>query len=1384
MDGLYLISNAWGPRFGGINAFNTDFAKHLGLALGRRLKVGCIVLEADDKAIADAAEHQVDLIPIGPSPDHDRFDHARAHDILAALKARHLPTDGTCWIGHDILTGDVASRMAAVARNATVVLIHHMSYVRYQGYKHASGQDAKTKHERQRALFNAAHRVFGVGPLLRNALVDMLERPPEAIGMIVPGLPEIVARPMPAIFTATAFGRLDPENDRIKQGRLAVAGFARLCREADKPHCPKVLAQRPKMWLVGIAAAGGEEEQGLRAFACEQAGRAVDLDPLPYDNDRQRVLNDLARSSVALMLSWHEGFGLTGWEAIAAEVPLILGKNSGLHQLIDDRLQDAGLACLKVIDVRGNLPTEKAPEAENFQPEDVQAVCSALLDIAHDPDRAKRNAKRLRQMLRDEGFIWEETARRFAADLGIDLPEPDLPPDRRTEPDQPKAPAEQSGTDQAGSTGESRQPPPLLQIPRLRLREGLVQAESTLLRADAECVPFHPLREPVLAEILNWIESAATPALAMQLRVGAGGSGKTRLLIETCRRLADRGWCAGFLRSGTDFDPNEFARLLREHPRVLVVLDYAEARQTELVALLKVALKPPCEGRLRIMLLARAVGEWWDRLPVDHADLEPFLTGRAVGIPSRLHAIAPEAQQRETLFREATEAFAAVLGRSERPSPPDLSAEHFGQVLFIHLAALAALAGQRPETAAGLLDATLRREARYWYQAIAGAGLPQTARRGLEQALAMLTLTDGARTAALVRRRIERVAALRDTDQATRDAVQTLARGFYPLEGGIDALRPDILGERLVAQELARDDELLDLALGEGADAPTRTAALSVLTRLAQHSEDGDLWLRRGLERHLSACAETAVKVAVKTGDPCGRILAELLDAAPVRDRRLMCDRLVEMLPDQTVVLLEVGEVVTRRRLADLRSRIRGLPKSVKQKQQIRDLATAHAKWLGDLGRFDEALPLMREVVSVVRGLERQNDPGSRGNVAVTLNNLAALLWETGRLDEAELRAKEAMEIDRGLANHRFGGSHQSGNLAASIGNHANLLRQLGQYNEALTEAAEALEIYRLLNSGRSDSTLAKFAIGLGNFSYNLSDVGRFHEAVSHAEQALEIYRRLAVSQADAFSSQLPWSLSTLAIHFAGIGRYQDALAHAKEALAIRRRLADSRLDVFADRLASSLVSVAAVLGDLGQFDDALRYSKEAIPIYRSLAVTRADAFRGDLAQVLGNHAAINLYLGQPLPAQTFVAEALDLLSSLPGTRSASLHLDMAWALALRAWSLREQGDLDEAAAEAGRACSILDASLANHAGRLPQQAPMTYWIGSRCAGALGDSQTAQRRVDQALGVLNLWVENGTVALPAYLIPAAAELLDTDDRRPAAGERYCALKALLGRGGA
>jgi len=436
MPGLYLLSNAWGPKAGGINAFNTDFAKALGLALAGQVPVGCVVLEADDADRIDAERSQVRLVSIGKSPTHSDIDPSRAYDIAAALRKEGLPVDGACWVGNDIISADVALRMRDVVEDATVVLIHHMSYIDYQGFKHGVAKAADDKHKRQRDLFARADRSFGVGPLLRDRLADLLPADAPEAGLIVPGLPDVQARAAPSVFTACSFGRLDPENDRIKQGRLAVAGFAEMVAQSDRPGMPKSLKRPPQLRLIGIGAAGGAEEQGLRAFAEQRAGRAVSLLALPYDDDRQAVLNDLARSSAALMLSWYEGFGLTGWEAIGAEVPLILGTNSGLHELIDDRLGGAGTGCVRGIDIQGRSggtggEATSDDDPVHFTDDDVHQVCKALLDIARDPDRGRADAKRLRQMLLDDGCTWQDAARRFAEDLGLPLPPAPQPQLRR-----------------------------------------------------------------------------------------------------------------------------------------------------------------------------------------------------------------------------------------------------------------------------------------------------------------------------------------------------------------------------------------------------------------------------------------------------------------------------------------------------------------------------------------------------------------------------------------------------------------------------------------------------------------------------------------------------------------------------------------------------------------------------------------------------------------------------------------------------------------------------------------------------------------------------------------------------------------------------------------
>ena len=43
MPNFLLLATAWGPKFGGINAFNTDFAKGLAAHLGADGRVFCAV---------------------------------------------------------------------------------------------------------------------------------------------------------------------------------------------------------------------------------------------------------------------------------------------------------------------------------------------------------------------------------------------------------------------------------------------------------------------------------------------------------------------------------------------------------------------------------------------------------------------------------------------------------------------------------------------------------------------------------------------------------------------------------------------------------------------------------------------------------------------------------------------------------------------------------------------------------------------------------------------------------------------------------------------------------------------------------------------------------------------------------------------------------------------------------------------------------------------------------------------------------------------------------------------------------------------------------------------------------------------------------------------
>ena len=224
---------------------------------------------------------------------------------------------------------------------------------------------------------------------------------------------------------------------------------------------------------------------------------------------------------------------------------------------------------------------------------------------------------------------------------------------------------------------------------------GVEMPESFLLRPENCIVPFHEFQYPLLQAVLDWA-LAGQPRVALRLQVGPVGSGKTRLMIEASRRLqAEHGWECDFHSSAPDELPKLEASLA-SGKNCFVVVDYAETRPSEVIALARATLGERCTGKVRIALLARNAGPWWERL-ADGTDgvLKSVLDSpRSKTGPYRIEEQVP-ADVRPAVFEEALTAFARAKGV---PVPdhgcPDLAGDPFGEVLFIHLAALANLRGQ------------------------------------------------------------------------------------------------------------------------------------------------------------------------------------------------------------------------------------------------------------------------------------------------------------------------------------------------------------------------------------------------------------------------------------------------------------------------------------------------------------------------------------------------------------------------------------------------------------------------------------------------------------------------------------------------------------------
>ncbi|MFG3055526.1 tetratricopeptide repeat protein [Kitasatospora sp. NPDC048239] len=762
---------------------------------------------------------------------------------------------------------------------------------------------------------------------------------------------------------------------------------------------------------------------------------------------------------------------------------------------------------------------------------------------------------------------------------------------------------------------------------------GLVRSPAVLLHARRQIVPFRS-RTKLLEQLYAW---SRQPGFGAYLLHGPGGQGKTRLAQHLTDTLtAERGQVL-WLAPGAA--PEDLAVLAGAARPLLVVVDYAETRTAQLLALLDAAGRHRGTSPFKL-LLARTAGDWWENLQSATSRAEDLLDGSPV---TALGPLEPEAgQSRMQAYREAVDGYARHLPRigdwrdhdwpalADRLGDRPLGAAGLAGALTLHMTALADLldaatgtsgnigdTGGAGPTAAEVEDRLLVHERRYWTTA--------AKTRGLMAALSEDTLADalaaafllGAHTNTDADAVLRRVPALADQMHDLRTRVRTWITALYPPASNDRSwglLQPDRLTERFIGRHLNRDPELAHhLATNSNRppiNHPQAEQLLTLYTRAATHPPLRQLGpqLTTLITTHPDTLALAAIDTAAQAehATPLLDALQQITDnpATPVDDLTALADKLPAASHLLAPLAAHVAERLTstyRRQAQTDASRLPRLAIS------LNNLGSR----LGQLGQLEGALAALEEAVTLYRHLADARPDAHLPDLAASLHNLGATLAGVGRLEDALTAVQEAVTLYRHLATARPD-AHLP-DLALSVDNLGVQLGKLGRLKDALTAIEEVVTLRRGLADARPDAHLPDLAASLHNLGATLAGVGRLEDALTAIEEAVTLRRGLADARPDAHLPDLAASLHNLGGQLWAIERLEDALTAIEKAVTIYHHLATARPDAHLPDLAACLYTLAAGLGGFGRLEDALAAIEEAVTLYRHLVAARPAAHLPDL---------------------------------------------------------------------------------------------------------------------------------------------------------------------------
>ena len=849
----------------------------------------------------------------------------------------------------------------------------------------------------------------------------------------------------------------------------------------------------------------------------------------------------------------------------------------------------------------------------------------------------------------------------------------------------------------------------------------------------------------------------------MRLVHAEGGSGKTRLAREFAARSAEAGWAVALARHRSEVASAGAGdeSLTVRPPGLVLVVDYAERWPlADLITLVRQH-RDAARDRLRILLLARPAGTWWQGLAHQFAKLD-VLDVAAV----RLEALPNIPEARAAVYTAARDRFAEIFALADAASlgvPDRLADPQFGLTLTVHMRALidvdAASHGREPPSGsdqASLSSYLLDREYDHWRSSHdQGRGPVRTNELAMSRAVyvAVLTrsLTLAAAAAALTR------ADAAATRAAADQLVEDHGRCYPPEDPGLvlDPLAPDRLGEDYLALSLPGQEEdfgyyatdswtitapglLLEPATADAEPAAYSRQAVSTLIEAAHR------W-PHVTARHIGPLLRRNPGLALTAGSAALTRLSDL----PTLDLGVL-EAIEPCLPDHAHIDLDLGSAAVFDRLIQHR-----LSRTAEPAERAA-LFTQLGWRYGNAGLNEQALAATTQAVDYYRALSETDPRTYLPHLAVALGNLGGRLALEGSRAQAVESRQEAVSIYRDLS--RLRPVVYLPDFAAALNGLSNSLADVGRWNEALAPAQEAVKLRRQQAETEPDRYQRGLAIALTSLGIRYSQAGLSAQALDPAREAVALLRTLAQANPPAHQPDLARALNSLGNRLLELGRRQEALEAAREAVEIRREIAAINPGAHQDSLAMELNNLGIQYARLGRKEESLAATQEAVDLFRALVLRNPAAHLPGLASALDNLGSRLRELGHNEQALAPAREAVQLLRTLTLEQPAAHMPDLARAVTNLGIRLTLTSRVHEASAPVHEAVDLYRTLTENSdsAKHLPGLATALQ--------ALSTLYARQDRPDEALSPAREAVAvQRTLAAdnPAVYLPALAKSLNS-----------------------